>query len=217
MPPKRAATIPAQYVPSHLTAADRRRQIRSIRHGTARPRLASFKSRPSKWVVEFKRRFGHELDDAGLAFIDKYILDRRGIDQVLAKGRAAYYTSGSRPNQTAESWARARLAAVVVGSPGARKADRAIWEAHRRRETALYRPFVSESRHKKYSVIVPSESGGRRTVHFGDNRYEHYRDRIGAFAALNHGDRERRRRYYQRHGPSDDRSSAKYWSHKILW
>ena len=31
------------------------------------------------------------------------------------KGRGAYYSSGSRPNQTAESWAVPRLASALTG------------------------------------------------------------------------------------------------------
>lgn len=113
--------IPSHYVPTHLSDADRKRQLASIRQGTDRPKLDSFKSKRSKWVAEFERRFGHDLDDNGMVFIDKHLLAKKGIDQILDKGRAAYYTSGSRPNQTAESWARARLAAVIVGNAGTKK------------------------------------------------------------------------------------------------
>jgi hypothetical protein len=205
-----------KYVPASLSPADRRRQIASLRDGTARPRLASFRSKRSKWIVEFERRFGRKLDADGLRFIDKYLLAKPGIDKILRKGRGAYYSSGSRPNQTAESWARARLAAVVVGRSKARAVDMAIWTQYRRRSDKLDTPFVSERKYKKYSVYVMC-NGKRKLVHFGDHRYQQYKDKIGAFAALDHGDAKRRDNYYRRHGPSHDKCSAKYWSHRILW
>ena len=38
----------------------------------------------------------------------------------------AYYSSGSRPNQTKHSWAYARLASVLMNGP-ARNYDNNIW------------------------------------------------------------------------------------------
>ena len=37
------------------------------------------------------------------------------LEKIANKGRGAYYSSGSRPNQTAESWAIARLASAITG------------------------------------------------------------------------------------------------------
>ena len=37
------------------------------------------------------------------------------LKQIVKKGEGAYYSSGSRPSQTAQSWAYARLASAVSG------------------------------------------------------------------------------------------------------
>lgn len=37
------------------------------------------------------------------------------LHQIVKKGEGAYYSSGSRPSQTAHSWAYARLASAVSG------------------------------------------------------------------------------------------------------
>ena len=37
----------------------------------------------------------------------------------------AYYSSGSRPNQTAQSWGKARMYSYILGGP-ARRVDREI-------------------------------------------------------------------------------------------
>jgi hypothetical protein len=50
---------------------------------------------------------------------------RAALRKILNKGRGAYYSSGSRPNQTAESWARARLASALTHGKAA-KVDRNI-------------------------------------------------------------------------------------------
>ena len=49
--------------------------------------------------------------------------------KVMDKGKGAYYSSGSRPNQTAHSWAYGRLASVILGGP-ARKIDKDIWKKY---------------------------------------------------------------------------------------
>jgi len=52
------------------------------------------------------------------------------LKRIYKKGQGAYYSSGSRPNQTATSWALARLASVIMGGP-ARKVDNSIWEKYK--------------------------------------------------------------------------------------
>ena len=41
------------------------------------------------------------------------------LKQIIRKGEGAYYSSGSRPNQTARSWGLARLASSVTGGNAA--------------------------------------------------------------------------------------------------
>jgi hypothetical protein len=42
------------------------------------------------------------------------------LRQILKKGEGAYYSSGSRPNQTPQSWAHARLGSALTGGPSSR-------------------------------------------------------------------------------------------------
>jgi len=117
------------YVPKSLSQEDKRKQLDSIKKGTDRPKLKSFTSKRSKFVVEFEKKYNRKITDD--EFISKQILGKKGIEQILDKGMAAYYSSGSRPNQTKFSWARARLASVIMGGP-ARKVDASIWEKFRK-------------------------------------------------------------------------------------
>ena len=121
--------IPKQYIPSSLTPADRKKQEESIRKGKPRPKVESFKSKRSSHVVKFEKKYGVKITNK--AFIYKNIMSKKGVDLVLKRGIAAYFSSGSRPNQTPASWSNARLASVIMGG-AARKVDKAIWEKYKK-------------------------------------------------------------------------------------
>jgi|TARA_R100001594_G_scaffold5144_1_gene16503 hypothetical protein len=121
--------IPKEYVPKSLTPEDRKKQITSIKEGKDRPKVDSFKSKRSSWAVKFEKKYGTKITDDD--FISKNIISKTGINKILSKGRGAYYSSGSRPNQTADSWARARLASVIMGG-AARKVDQKLWDQYKK-------------------------------------------------------------------------------------
>ena len=78
-----------------------------------------------------------------------------------------------------------------------------------------YEIQVSRRKYKKYDIYHK----GKYLLSFGDNRYEQFEDKtpLQYYKNLNHLDEDRRNRYYSRHGFSNDKSSAKYWSNKYLW
>jgi|TARA_R100000951_G_C2600769_1_gene168112 hypothetical protein len=76
----------------------------------------------------------------------------------------------------------------------------------------LYKPVKSSRKNKKYMVKT-----NKGIVHFGDNRYQQYRDKIGVYKHLDHNDKKRRELYYKRHGRVSVKDSPKYFSHKYLW
>ena len=55
----------------------------------------------------------------------------KAIDEVYKKGEGAFYSSGSRPNQTASSWARGRIYAYIMGGEKVREADKDITEKYK--------------------------------------------------------------------------------------
>jgi len=124
MPPK----INKKYVPDTLTKKDKEKQIKSIKDKKERPKVDSFKSKRSSLVERFEKKYGYKISK--LSRISKEIISKKGIDLIIKKGQGAYYSSGSRPNQTAQSWALARLAGVIMNSP-ARKVDIKIWDKYK--------------------------------------------------------------------------------------
>ena len=115
--------IKESYVPKSLTPDDRKKQIKSIKEGKLRPKV-KFENKKSSWVEKFEKKYGYKITNDNK--ISKEIISKTGIDKILKKGMAAYYNSGSRPNQTPFSWSRARLASVILNGP-ARKVDSSIW------------------------------------------------------------------------------------------
>ncbi len=120
--------VPQQYIPQSLTATEKKKQVKSIIEKTTRPKIESVKSKRSTHVEKFEKKYGYKITN--VSRIDKEIISKTGINKILAKGKAAYFT-GSRPNQTPSSWAYARLASVIMNGP-ARKVDRAEWEKYKR-------------------------------------------------------------------------------------
>lgn len=86
---------------------------------------------------------------------------------------------------------------------------------------------------KKYTATVKNRLNGKtRVVHFGDNRFEQYKDSgTGLHTRLNHGDKTRRKNYFTRHSGVPDKETAielelkkskgmmnaKLLSHYYLW
>jgi hypothetical protein len=121
--------VPKTYVPPSLTKEDRKKQVESLEKGKRRPKVESFKSKRSTHVVAFEKKYNRKITDK--QFIYKNIISKTGVDKILSKGRGAYFSSGSRPNQTPASWSNARLASVIMNG-AARKVDKAIWDKYKK-------------------------------------------------------------------------------------
>ena len=53
----------------------------------------------------------------------------KALRKVVKKGKGAYYSSGSRPNQTATSWGKARMYSYIMGGP-TRRVDQHITDKY---------------------------------------------------------------------------------------
>ena len=83
----------------------------------------------------------------------------------------------------------------------------------------------SSNPNKKLMVIVEKD-GKKRTIHFGDRKMEHFKDKTGIWKSKNHGDTQRRKNYLSRSGgiknkegklTKDDVFSPNYHARRILW
>tara|TARA_R100001594_G_C3891915_1_gene228636 strand:+ start:132 stop:545 length:414 start_codon:yes stop_codon:yes gene_type:complete len=119
--------VPKTYVQG-LKGYERRKQIKSIFEGKQRPKVKGFKSERSSHVKKFEEKYGTKITDKD--FITKNIISETGREMIIKKGKGAFFSSGSRPNQTPFSWGLARLASVIMGGK-ARQVDKDIWDKYR--------------------------------------------------------------------------------------
>jgi len=129
-----------KYIPKSLSEKDKikqKKQIEKSKEGykkgkyIERKPVKSFKSKPSPYVKDTKKELNiTNVKPKTIANKLGRTAERRreiatGLEQVLKKGKAAYYSSGSRPNQNAFSWGLSRVASVVQGGK-ARTVDKDI-------------------------------------------------------------------------------------------
>lgn len=132
-------SLPPNYT-GGLAQAEARKQATLIRQSQkeyertgrveARPRVSDAPTPRSKHAAKFESKYGFtiaETDKVKRAFPDT------DIDGILAKGRAAYASSGSRPNVTPEAWAKARLASALTGGKALRIDKDLVGEASLRK------------------------------------------------------------------------------------
>jgi hypothetical protein len=124
--------IPKKYT-ARLSKKDKAKQTKSIKKAIKsykkgeyidRPKLKSYKSKKSSWVKKFEDKYGENIKT--YKEISRVTgVPVKALKHVVKKGKGAYYSSGSRPNQTAESWGKARMYSYILGGP-TRKYDQHI-------------------------------------------------------------------------------------------
>ena len=80
----------------------------------------------------------------------------------------------------------------------------------------------SQAKNKKYSALIQHKKNDRvRTINFGSTSHEQFKDSTGLniYSHLNHGDRERKKKYIARHSVFVRKGyySPGYFSMTRLW
>lgn len=77
---------------------------------------------------------------------------------------------------------------------------------------------VSTNKKKKYDAFLENKKTKQiKKVSFGARGMDQYFDKIGYYFANDHLDKERRKKYYARHGRKADKYTAKWFSSRYLW
>ena len=127
--------IPDRYLPKSLTPSQRQKQIKSIFESTDRPKL-NIRTRKSSNTIDFNKKYGDRFKNLkggkSVENISKVVgLPFKALKDVFERGESAYFSSGSRPNQTAQSWAYGRLYGYIMNDPDVRKADADITKKYK--------------------------------------------------------------------------------------
>ncbi len=120
--------IPVRYVPSTITKKDAKAQTKMLlksrklykkREYFTRRKIPSYKNKPSKHVQKAREIYGVQNVMPSKELSKKTGCSISALQQIVKKGEGAYYSSGSRPNQTAHSWGYARLASALTSGKSA--------------------------------------------------------------------------------------------------
>jgi len=128
-------SFPKKYT-AKLSRKDKKKQLSQLKRLKKaysqdkylnRPKLKSYKKKESGWTAKFHKLYP---EAKSIKQISKAVkIPEKALKEVIKKGKGAYYSSGSRPNQTASSWGKARMYAYILGSP-TRKYDHHITEKY---------------------------------------------------------------------------------------
>jgi len=120
--------INIKYLPNRLTRKDRKEQSSMLKKSRklykkgkyfTRKHVSSYKSKKSPHIIKAEKIY--HLNNI---VINKDLEKATGCSQealsaIVKKGEGAYYSSGSRPNQTPQSWGIARLASSISSGKAA--------------------------------------------------------------------------------------------------
>ena len=120
--------INLRYLPKKLTKKDKLSQIKMLKKSRrlykkntyyTRKKVSSFQSKKSPFITRAEKIYN----------VDKIVVNdklarvtgcsKSALKKIISKGEGAYFSSGSRPNQTAQSWGIARLASSLTSGKAA--------------------------------------------------------------------------------------------------
>uniref|UniRef100_A0A6C0BWF4 DUF5824 domain-containing protein n=1 Tax=viral metagenome TaxID=1070528 RepID=A0A6C0BWF4_9ZZZZ len=120
--------VPLKYLPSRLSnkdrakiAADLAKSKRLYKRGKyyTRRQVASYPHRKSSHILNARHIYGIDKIRPSRELAAKTGCSIKALQAITKKGQGAYFSSGSRPNQTAHSWGYARLASAITGGKSA--------------------------------------------------------------------------------------------------
>ena len=125
---KKSFRFPMRYVPTILTAKDKKTQINMLmkskqmykKHAYyTRKNVPSYKNVKSNHVSNARKIYNVQTMVPNKELSQKTGCKLSALKQIVRKGEGAYYSSGSRPNQTPQSWGLARLASSLTAGKSA--------------------------------------------------------------------------------------------------
>jgi hypothetical protein len=115
--------ITMRYLPKRLTKKDRKIQSIMLQKSRklykkgiyySRKKLSSYKSKKSNHITDAQKIYNIKNVNITNELIKKTGCSKKSLEKIVSKGEGAYFSSGSRPNQTAQSWGVARLASAIT-------------------------------------------------------------------------------------------------------
>lgn len=120
--------INLRYLPKNLTRKDKGVQSKMLIKSRSlykkgkfytRKQVSSFKSKKSPHVLKAMKMYNVDKIGATNELAKATGCTKSALAKIINKGQGAYYSSGSRPNQTSQSWGIARLASSITSGKAA--------------------------------------------------------------------------------------------------
>ena len=120
--------FPMRYLPKSLSKKDKKTQIKMLikskqlykkKKYYTRNKVSSFKNKKSNHILNAQKIYNIQNITPNKELSVKTGCSLNALNKIIKKGEGAYYSSGSRPNQTAKSWGLGRLASALTSGKAA--------------------------------------------------------------------------------------------------
>ena len=120
--------LPIRYLPKILTEKDKEKQFQMLQKSKklykkhkyyTRKHVASYKNKKSKHLLHARKIYNVKNIQPTKELSLKTGCTISALNEIVKKSEGAYYSSGSRPNQTPQSWGLARLASSLTAGKSA--------------------------------------------------------------------------------------------------
>jgi len=153
---KRKTSVPKRYVPTQLSKKDRAKQAKELKKSRkaykkgkyhTRKKMKSFKSKVSPHIIKARKMYKIDKIKPTRKLAKATKCKLKGLKKMFQKGQGAYFSSGSRPNQTGHSWGYARMASAITGGK-ASAVDFKIIQENCSKKSRAYK--LAKKAYKKY-------------------------------------------------------------------
>jgi DNA-binding Xre family transcriptional regulator len=120
--------VNVRYLPKNLTRKDRKIQFKELQKSRTlykkgnyytRRKVHSYPTKKSPHIIRAEKIYHVHKINANSELARKTGCSKNALAKIINKGEGAYFSSGSRPNQTAQSWGIARLASAITSGKAA--------------------------------------------------------------------------------------------------
>jgi DNA-binding Xre family transcriptional regulator len=120
--------INVKYLPKRLSRKDKKTQSKMLMKSRrlykkgkyyTRKAVPSFHSTKSPHIIKAIKIYNIDKIGANSKLAKATGCSKSALAKIINKGEGAYFSSGSRPNQTAQSWGIARLASSITAGKAA--------------------------------------------------------------------------------------------------
>jgi DNA-binding Xre family transcriptional regulator len=156
--------INLRYLPKNITRKDKSVQSKMLiksrrlyKKGKfyTRKAIPSFKSKKSPHILKAMKIYNVDKIGATNELAKATGCSKSALAKIINKGQGAYYSSGSRPNQTSQSWGIARLASSITSGKAAAVDYNILEEGCKKNSKALTMAKKSKRKHGHGTRKVP--------------------------------------------------------------